>query len=846
MPAITFPTVWPVVPDARLPVHSCGGSCGLPTGRSGPHSLFTLRSEGTFNPVICDGRAGDVNRRAASGAGAAILNPPLNRRIYLRQHGPAVPGPAPRGRHDNESDGMGKRDGRDRTERQEPPLSRPRADDGLTAGPGDRFTPYRPLPGSGKPRRPRLDDRMEPPLSTGADEETPMPKRRDGGKAGKATKERRRSGSMLGRLIGGLFYWGTVCALWGVIAAIGVLGYTFATLPKLDDWKVPARPPNIEIVDAAGALIANRGDTGGEQMKLSEMSPYLPKAVIAIEDRRFYHHFGVDPLGLVRAFVTNMTSGGVVQGGSTLTQQLAKNLFLQPERTMKRKLQEVVLALWLEWRFSKDEILEMYLNRVYLGAGAFGVDGAAHRYFDKSASDLDLMQAATIAGLLKAPSRYAPTNSPDLAAKRARTVLGAMVDEGYISQKDADAAASGGAPVAIARNASAANYVADWVMDLLPGYVAHVRQDIVVTTTIDVRLQAAAEAAVRTTLAKEGAKYNASQGALVAIDNDGAVKAMVGGRDYGESQFDRAIDAKRQPGSSFKPFVYLTAIEHGYTPDSVVVDEPISIKGWSPKNYEGKFLGPVTLTTALAESLNTVAARLTAELGPATVTQTARRLGIMSPLHDNPSIALGTAEVTPMEITSAYVPFANGGWGIIPYVIDDIATKDGKRLFHRQGEGPGRVVDEKVVGTMNRMLMTVLTAGTGQKAFLKDRPAAGKTGTSQDFRDAWFIGYVNGLTAGVWLGNDDNSPTRKATGGALTALVWNRFMTEALAGVAPRPLPGLDLLTPPPTVDTTIAATDGLPTQGPQLPGAVAPPVDVPVNGATPREKSLLERLFGN
>ena len=451
-----------------------------------------------------------------------------------------------------------------------------------------------------------------------------------------------------------------------------------------------------------------------------------------------------------------------MQGGSTLTQQLAKNLFLQPDRTLERKLQEAVLALWLEWRFSKQQILEMYLNRVYLGAGAYGVDAAAWRYFGKSARDVNLAEAATIAGLLKAPSRYAPTNSPELAAQRAKVVLAAMVDEGYVSRDQAARATAVGAPSSPVQSGVAANYVADWVMDLLPGYVARYRSDIVVTTTIDAHMQAAAESAVRTTLDKEGVKYKASQGALVAVDNDGAVKALVGGKDYAASQFDRAIEARRQPGSAFKPFVYLTAIEHGYTPDSIVVDEPVSINGWSPKNYENEYLGPVTLTTALAHSLNTVAARLTATLGPDTVVQTARRVGIVSQLHDNPSIALGTGEVTPLEITAAYVPFANGGWGIIPYLVEDIRTKDGKVLFHRQGDGPGRVISDMAVGTMNRMLSAVITDGTGQKALLSDRPVAGKTGTSQDFRDAWFIGYTNGLTAGVWLGNDDNTPTKKA------------------------------------------------------------------------------------
>ncbi|WP_245586655.1 transglycosylase domain-containing protein [Pleomorphomonas oryzae] len=734
-----------------------------------------------------------------------------------------------------------------RRERAEPTFEAPSREGDFSARDGDRFTPPKSLPNSHSGRSSR-SERIEPRFDDEdyegeeAEMAEPQPRRRKSPKR-KAKRGRRSGMGLFGRLV----YWGIVLCVWGLIGVGSVIGYTVATMPQIDDWKVPPRPPNVEIVDASGTIIANRGDTGGEEVRLSEMSPFLPEAVVAIEDRRFYHHFGVDPIGLSRALVTNLFAHTVVQGGSTLTQQLAKNLFLQPDRTLERKLQEAVLALWLEWRFSKQQILEMYLNRVYLGAGAYGVDAAAQRYFGKSARDVNLAEAATIAGLLKAPSRYAPTNSPELAAARAKVVLAAMVDEGYVSRDQAARATAVGAPSSPAKSGSAANYVADWVMDLLPGYVARYRTDIVVTTTIDAHMQAAAETAVRTTLDKEGVKYKASQGALVAVDNDGAVKALVGGKDYAASQFDRAIEARRQPGSAFKPFVYLTAIEHGFTPDSIVVDEPVSINGWSPKNYENEYLGPVTLTTALARSLNTVAARLTATLGPENVVQTARRVGIVSQLHDNPSIALGTGEVTPLEITAAYVPFANGGWGIIPYLVEDIRTKDGKVLFHRQGDGPGRVVSDVAVGTMNRMLSAVVTDGTGQKALLSDRPVAGKTGTSQDFRDAWFIGYTNGLTAGVWLGNDDNTPTKKATGGALTALLWNRFMTEATRELPVRPLPGVELVPPPTNVGVTFAQTDGLPMQGPQLPNAQPnPPLNVPVTQPSPEEKGLLQRLFGN
>jgi penicillin-binding protein 1A len=710
-------------------------------------------------------------------------------------------------------------------ERIEPTLGDPsRERDGLRARPEDRAhtAPKRAPARSTRTRRP-------------ADEE-PRARRR---------KAARRGGSGFGRFLVRSVYWSLVLGLWGLIGLAGVFGYTLATMPQTSDWAVPARPPNIEIVDASGRLIANRGDTGGEAVRLEDLPEYVPQAVLAIEDRRFYGHFGLDPIGLARAMLTNLTTGEMVQGGSTLTQQLAKNLFLTPDRTLERKLQEAVLALWLEWTYSKDEILEMYLNRVYLGGGAYGVDGAARRYYAKPAGELTLRQAAVLAGLLKAPSRLSPSSDPAAADARAEVVLAAMVEEGFIDRADAAAAMDGPAGTVDEHRTVATNYVADWVMDQLPGYVASLDGDVVVSTTIDLRMQSVAEAALRETLDAEGRKYAVTQGAVVALDGDGAVKALVGGRDYGASQFNRAVAARRQPGSAFKPFVYLAAIEKGFRPEQVVMDEPITIDGWSPQNYTRTYEGPVTLTTALAKSLNTVSARLAAMVGPSLVADTARRVGIVSRLHETPSIALGTSEVTPLELAAAYVPFANGGEGVIPFVIERIATVDGRILFQRQGGRVGRVIDPAVVGTMNRMMAEVLSIGTGQKAILPGRPAAGKTGTSQEFRDAWFIGYVDGLTATVWLGNDDNSPTKKATGGSLTALVWNRFMRAATEGTPVKPLPGVDLFLPEAPTDTFVADGDGLPALGPDGPTVYYPAQEVPVTGPSEEDRGLLERLLG-
>ncbi|HUG62572.1 MAG TPA: PBP1A family penicillin-binding protein [Methylomirabilota bacterium] len=713
----------------------------------------------------------------------------------------------------------------------EPTLGDGKGDRGLRAGPGDRAHPDAVL----REKRPA-------PRKTGAGESAKSARSTGGGASRREPRRRRRTG-VLG-FIRGSIYWGLVLSLWGLIGLAGVIGYTVATMPQTSEWVVPKRPPNVEIVDASGRLIANRGDTGGEAVRLQDLPAHVPQAVIAIEDRRFYSHFGLDPIGLARAMATNARTGDFVQGGSTLTQQLAKNLFLTPARTLERKLQEAVLALWLEWRYSKDEILEMYLNRVYLGGGAYGVDGAARRYYARGASELTLRQAAVLAGLLKAPSRLFPATNPRQADERARVVLAAMVEQGFIDRAAADRAMAEPAGTVTEHRTKAGNYVADWVMELLPGYIASIEGDVVVETTIDVDMQIAAEAAIRDILAAEGAAHGVTQGALVAIDGDGAVKALVGGRDYGESQFNRAIDAHRQPGSAFKPFVYLAAVERGYRPEQVVVDEPITINGWSPQNYTRTFEGPVTLTTALAKSLNTVSARLAANVGPSLVADTARRVGIVSRLHENPSIALGTAEVTPLELTAAYVPFSNGGEGVIPFVVDRIATVDGRTLFQRRGGRVGQVIEPAVVGTMNRMLQQVLEIGTGQKAVLPGRPAGGKTGTSQEFRDAWFLGYVTGLTAGVWLGNDDNSPTKRATGGSLTALVWNRFMTAATSGTPVAALPGVELMLP--TVgDTSVAEGDGLPALGPTGPVISRPAREIPLTGPTDAERGLLERLFG-
>ncbi len=609
-------------------------------------------------------------------------------------------------------------------------------------------------------------------------------------KKGRARGRKRASGSGLGRFLRGSLKWALILMFWGTVAVGGTIAYFATQLPSTANWAVPKRPPNIKVLANDGSLIANRGDTGGESVRIDELPPYLSQAVIAIEDRRFYSHFGVDPFGLLRAAYVNFRSGDVVQGGSTVTQQLAKNLFLTPERSLDRKIQEAIMALWLESKYSKAQIMESYLNRVYLGAGVYGVDAASRRYFGKSARDISLKEAAILAGLLKAPSTYAPTRNPAAANSRANVVLGAMREAGFITtaqQKEAAAITIKAKPEA---EGGAGRYVADWVADLVPDVVGALEQDVVVETTIDPHLEAAAGQALTEALDKSGKSFGVSQGALVAIDGTGAVRALVGGRDYQKSQFNRAVEAKRQPGSAFKPFVFLTALEYGLVPESIRVDEPTRIGNWEPKNYSKQFKGPVTLQSALALSINTIAVQLANEVGPDRVIKTAERLGITSTLQPNPSLALGTSEVSLLELTDAYVPFANGGYSAPPHVITRVKNVDGKTLYERPGAAASQVIDPFYVGMMNSMLTDTLQRGTGRKAAIAGWQAAGKTGTTNDSKDALFVGYTANLTTGVWLGNDDSKPTKRMTGGSLPAQIWQRFMTEAHKGVTVAALPG--------------------------------------------------------
>lgn len=589
--------------------------------------------------------------------------------------------------------------------------------------------------------------------------------------------------------LAGLFYWAGVMALWAAILFGGVVAYVSVSIPPEVLASIKKRPPNVTLVASDGSRIAERGLRRG-YIRLRHMPRHLVQAVLATEDRRFRSHYGVDPVGLARAMVKNVQAGGVVEGGSTITQQLAKNVFLTPERTITRKMQEVVLAVWLETQLKKDEILELYLNRVYFGAGTYGIEAASQRYFGKSARKVTIPEAALLAGLLKAPSRYAPTKSPRLAEERASIVLTNMVDAGYLTSKRAMAAISQPAQLRNPSGVTGYEYAADWVMELLPGLLPDWRSDIIVETTIDPVLQKRSQAIVTAVMKRDGARRKAGQASAIVLDTAGAVRAMVGGASYKESQYNRVVKSRRQPGSAFKPFVYLAALESGFTPDSVIDDAPINVNGWRPANYKKEYLGPISMRRSLAESVNTVSVRLTMEAGRWRVARTARRLGIESEIHNNLSLALGTAEVTLLELASAYVPFANGGYVAAPHIVTRIRTPRGKVLYERRTLGHPQAVALRNVGAMNSMMHEVMLNGTGRRAALPDRPSAGKTGTTQNFRDAWFVGHTASYVAGVWVGNDDGSPMKKVTGGTLPASIWREIMIEAHRKKQPSPLPG--------------------------------------------------------
>lgn len=583
-----------------------------------------------------------------------------------------------------------------------------------------------------------------------------------------------------------LFYWSAVLAVWGLIFLVVFFAVFARGLPDTSSLYQVDRQPSITYLDRNGALIATRGTQMAPPADLDSLPDYVPAAFIAIEDRRFYNHPGFDPIGMARAMVTNMRAGRVVQGGSTLTQQLAKNLFLTPDQNMRRKVQELMLAVWLEMKFSKKEILALYLNRVYFGAGAYGIEAASQRYFDKSAKNLTVGEAALLAGLLKAPSRYSPVSESERAAARATVVLNEMEESGVITAAQREQAVT--QPVIVSRTLATqhAQYFIDWLDKSIRSLVGEPTEDMVVETTLDLTLQTSAERSVRRILDRDEGK-GVQQAALVALDGDGRVRAMIGGASYADSQFNRAVDAKRQAGSAFKPFVYLAAVEAGYTPQTPVVDQPITIGNWSPRNYSGTFSGNMTLAQAVAQSTNTVAAYVADQVGRDSVARAARRLGIESRIGLEPAMALGAVEVSPLEMATAYDAFANGGRRVDAYGISRIRTPQGRVIYQRQSGQSGQAINNPSLYYMNQMLRGVVSSGSGRSAAISGRDLAGKTGTTSDYKDAWFVGYTGGFVTAVWVGKDDNTAMRGVTGGSSPAAIWKGFMEAALPRLnAPR------------------------------------------------------------
>ena len=591
-------------------------------------------------------------------------------------------------------------------------------------------------------------------------------------------------------------------------------------LPSFLIWSAPTlnldkdlyavnRPVAFTFIDANGHVAGHRGAIVGERLKLGEMPSYLPAAFIAMEDRSFYENQGIDIRGLVRAMWENMRAGHVVAGGSTITQQTAKIVFLSPRRTFSRKTEELFDAAALEKSLTKKQILELYLNRIYLGAGAYGVDGAAHVYFGKSARDLTLSEAAMLATLTRAPSAFSPRR--DLAAAQSRTglVLNAMVQTGAITKDQAEDARQHPAVVTDRTFTDARNFfmdaAADEALKLIGSDGESADADLIVHTTFEPRLEEAARHALSRTLNAHGRHAHASEGAVVLMKTDGGIAALIGGRDYDTSTFNRATQAKRQPGSAFKPFVYLAALESGITPWDTRDDGPVDIGGWTPTNYGGRSYGTVTLAQAMAHSINTVTAKVAQEVGITNVIKAARRCGITSPLAPNASLALGTSVVTPLELTSAYASFASGGLRVSPYMVTEIDDSAHRVLYQRKAAQPARIIAAHVNRDLTAMLYGVLVEGTGRAAALPGREAAGKTGTTQDYRDAWFVGFTPDYVAGVWVGNDDYSPMRNVTGGTLPATIWKSVMVTAEDGL---PAKKLDKSSQPPPEDVAESDSD--------------------------------------
>ncbi|WP_114187780.1 transglycosylase domain-containing protein [Microvirga aerophila] len=607
----------------------------------------------------------------------------------------------------------------------------------------------------------------------------------------------------------------------GLVGGVVMLALALPAFRETEDDWLKTQDLAVTFLDRYGQEAGRRGLHLDDSYKLEDFPDYLVKAALATEDRRFYEHWGIDPIGTFRALMVNAKGGGVVQGGSSITQQLAKNLFLTNERSLERKIKEAFLALWLEFHLTKDEILKLYLDRAYMGGGAHGAVAAAEYYFGKPAKDLTLAEAAMLAGLFKAPTKYAPHVNLPAARARANEVLRNMVEAGFLTEGQIQIARRNPATPVNRSRETTPDFYLDWAFEQVKQLATAKKlgsdRVLIVKTPLDTNLQQHAEQTLENMLRQHGRQYKAGQGAIVVLDSDGAVRAIVGGRDYGQSQFNRATGALRQPGSSFKPFVYAAAmtVNPKLRPNSNVVDQPICLGNWCPQNYGRSFSGSMSLTSAIARSINSIPVRMSLEIGKsnakagrAVIMDTAKRMGLSHPLTDSSSLPIGAAEVTVIDMAASYAVFANGGKRADPYAAWEVRNSSGEVIYRRdQAVQPKQVLETRVVNDMNFMLNKVVEEGTGKRAALDGIKTAGKTGTTNAYRDAWFVGYTGNLAAAVWYGNDDHSTMNDMTGGTLPAMTWKEVMTVAHQNLEIRPLPGVDAAAP------TVAAKPGSPAE---------------------------------
>jgi len=659
-------------------------------------------------------------------------------------------------------------------------------------------------------------------------------------RARKISKERRPMGPWILRIIKA----GVIAGLLGVMVLGIFVAIARGEIDSFEDLKASPNGQMIRVRAADGTVIQSLGPSFGRWLSIDQLPSEMKDAMVAVEDRRYYIHPGVDPIGITRSLYVRAIDGRWTQGGSTITQQLARNIYLNNNKEFGRKIREVILALAMETKFSKDQILELYLNKVYFGGGAYGVDAASRKFFDHGAENLSLAEAAIIAGLVKAPSHYSPTADAQAAIDRATVVVGVMQDAGMISAAEAAQVKPADVKMAKQQPQDSVRYFTDWVLPQLDGLIDETEKPIDVWTTLDLKMQRAATAAIAAN-APRGA-----QGALVSIDRDGAVKAMVGGTDYVTSNYNRAVTAVRQPGSAWKLFVYLAALEAGFRPEDMVEDKPVEIEGWQPKNSSGNYDGEISLRTAFAYSKNTVAAQLGQDVGTSSIANMARRFGITTPINTQPSMVLGTSETRVIDMTQAFASVASNGRSITPYGISKVTTIDGEILYTAKTARSVQLVEDWVAGAMTDLMQTAVATGTGRAANI-GRPVAGKTGTTSSNKDGWFLGFSSGLTTGVWMGRDDARAIGGLEGGRAPAQAWAAYMRVAVSGrpvenfatevTFPEQLEGEELLLGE-GEEGLLFDENGMPIEGDP---ALDDPGAMPATDPEPLDDAFIERAIG-